>query len=34
MKTIVHKNEARNFTLFMLVADALFISMLFFTHMH
>lgn len=33
MKTIVHKNEARNFTVFMLVADALFLSILFLTHM-
>lgn len=33
MKTTVHSTiEARNFTLFMLVADVIFISILFITH--
>jgi hypothetical protein len=34
MKSILHaNNEAKKFTLFMLVADFIFISLLFLTHM-
>jgi len=34
MKTVLHtNNEAKKFTLFLLVADFIFISLLFLTHM-